>query len=274
MRHIRRNHLAFPAGWREKAEKAFKDVKDFDCDERAKEINKRNDVWKGLKEELQKLSHDKCWYCESLTTPTAPGDVDHFRPKNAVEKCPNHSGYWWLAFDWANYRYSCENCNRPNKAKHFPLVNETKRVFDVIHAEDVMFEEPMLLDPVEQLDTRLLSFDIDGFVQPAKSKQQDPMKYMRAKRSIEIYHLNRSKLQKARQFLVCNEVMRLIEEGKRYLRLQEKENSRAALSGYTDVINKLSEMIAEDAQYSAAAKAILNLHRRELSWVDELLNTA
>jgi hypothetical protein len=69
-------------------------------------------------------------------------------------------------------------------------------------------------------------------------------------------------------------VLLLIEEGSKYLHLRDKENSQAALNGYADVVNKLSEMIAEDAQYSAAAKAVLNLYRRRLDWIDELLTTA
>ena len=69
-----------------------------------------HNTWRILKIWLANLSDDKCWYCESkILRPNS--DVDHFRPKAGVtcERQPlaEHDGYYWLAYDWQNFRLSC-----------------------------------------------------------------------------------------------------------------------------------------------------------------------
>lgn len=161
MKHIKRDRFVLPAGWEEKARQAYVAIQQLPPEERAEAINKKSTIWKSLKKTLSELSHGKCWYCESLET-TCPGDVDHFRPKNEVEECPQHPGYWWQAFTWKNYRYGCELCNRRNtdpvtnvvggKDSAFPLWDETKRVLDNTDPLDTLCEEPMLLDPTVASD--------------------------------------------------------------------------------------------------------------------------
>lgn len=60
---------------------------------------------------LVTLFHGKCAYCESRYDTTAPVDIEHFRPKGAVEGI-DHPGYWWLAAEWTNLLPSCIDCNR------------------------------------------------------------------------------------------------------------------------------------------------------------------
>lgn len=48
-------------------------------------------------------------------------DVEHFRPKGPIDGDQNHGGYWWLAYDEANYFLSCSACNRNRKRGCFPL---------------------------------------------------------------------------------------------------------------------------------------------------------
>lgn len=94
--------------------------------------NKRN--WKGkwrawgdisLKEILLKESFEKCAYCETRFRPGYYGDIEHYRPK---------STYWWLAYCYHNYLYSCALCNQTHKRDKFivegtawlpPLVTST-----------------------------------------------------------------------------------------------------------------------------------------------------
>ncbi|MEO6892679.1 MAG: hypothetical protein ABI456_23240 [Ktedonobacteraceae bacterium] len=281
MRHIKYN-LAVSASWQQKAQQAYDIVKNLPPAERAKAINDRSRIWKALKEDLQKLSHGKCWYCESFES-TAPGDVDHYRPKNEVEECPHHTGYWWLAFAWSNYRYGCELCNRINndpetdikggKGSAFPLCDETQRVFDEHAPAGLLREEPALLDPTVAADPPLLTFDEDGTARPSRNQLHFPKEYLRADTSIRVYHLNRQKLKNRRQFAVCSKVKELIEEGNEYLSLATLEGSIGAREGYKRVVKRLSDMIDEQADYSAAAKAILKIYRNH-EWVDELLCAA
>ncbi|MEC3862757.1 hypothetical protein VK792_15805 [Mesobacterium sp. TK19101] len=65
-----------------------------------------------VKAALDRLFHGKCAYCESFYSAQAPVDVEHFRPKGAVEGASDHPGYWWLGMVWENLLPSCIDCNR------------------------------------------------------------------------------------------------------------------------------------------------------------------
>jgi hypothetical protein len=68
--------------------------------------------WKPAKGALKQDSHGKCAYCEAPVAVVAHGDVEHFRPKSI---------YWWLAFAFDNYLFSCQICNQTHKADKFPV---------------------------------------------------------------------------------------------------------------------------------------------------------
>ncbi|HEX8492773.1 MAG TPA: hypothetical protein VF658_08035 [Pyrinomonadaceae bacterium] len=69
-------------------------------------------IWKAAKPQLKAESHDKCAYCEAPVATVAHGDVEHFRPKSV---------YWWLAYCYDNYLYSCQICNQSYKGNEFPF---------------------------------------------------------------------------------------------------------------------------------------------------------
>ncbi|MEA2552676.1 MAG: hypothetical protein QOJ65_852 [Fimbriimonadaceae bacterium] len=176
--------------------------------ERNAVVAKHSKLWSELKEALGKLSDGKCWYCETKYV-RSDFAVDHFRPKSGVIGCPSHPGYWWLAFDPTNYRFSCTYCNSArrdpeseavNGKQHaFPIMDETLRVF----GEDqfLEFEEPLFLDPTIAGDPHLLYFEGDGQVVPSRDEAQDSIAHRRATASIEAYHLNHSKLKRQRRRL-------------------------------------------------------------------------
>ncbi len=68
-----------------------------------------------VKVRLDELFHGKCAYCETFYASSAPVDIEHYRPKAAVEGAPDHRGYWWLAMAWENLLPSCIDCNRRRK---------------------------------------------------------------------------------------------------------------------------------------------------------------
>ncbi len=72
---------------------------------------KGKEHWKRAKAQLKAESGGKCAYCEALTAKVAHGDVEHFRPK---------ANYWWLAYCYENYLYSCQICNEVFKGERFP----------------------------------------------------------------------------------------------------------------------------------------------------------
>lgn len=271
MRYIPFRRLQPSEEWMNKSRKALEEVRATSDEQRGKAIDARCNVWRELKPELYALSHGKCWYCESRTLETSPGDVDHNRPKKRVRQCPTHSGYWWCAFDYKNFRFGCSNCNR-HKSTDFPLEDESKRVFEE-NLLDTLCEEPTLLDPTVKADTFLLTFNEKGMAQPSRKQNNDPKGYERAKMSITVYNLNRQELKNTRKIEVWDKVVYLIQEAKQNLLLQTVENSIAAREGYKNALNTLAEMIDERAAYSETARAALKLYRN-LEWVDDLLTTA
>ena len=110
MRFINNSELKPGKNWKKEARKLTEEAREIvDKEARSKFINKKSKTWKDLKPKLEKLSHRKCWYCESLEI-RSDRTVDHYRPKNSV-KDTNHGGYWWLAFRHDNFRLSCTFCN-------------------------------------------------------------------------------------------------------------------------------------------------------------------
>jgi hypothetical protein len=150
-----------------------------------KSLKDGNKVWSLVKPWLEKLNHNKCWFCDGECD-QAEYDVEHFRPKKGITQ--NHTplmypashhkngmplrGYWWLAFDITNYRLSCQYCNRGNseasisygKKNDFPLENESSRVLKP--DDDLSVEKPLLLDPINSNDTKLLTYLSSGYASP------------------------------------------------------------------------------------------------------------
>jgi hypothetical protein len=78
-----------------------------------------SEYWKKAKQQLKSESGGKCAYCEAPTAVVAHGDVEHFRPKSV---------YWWLAYCYDNYLFSCQICNQTFKGDSFPRADETLRL--------------------------------------------------------------------------------------------------------------------------------------------------
>lgn len=152
-----------PDSWKKLARRAENELRNLPPDEpRVSVFKNYSNVWGSLKDDFRLLSYDKCWYCETSTR-NMRGDMDHYRPKGGVTGT-KHPGYWWLAFNWRNFRFSCERCNsgipdpesevKGGKGNHFPLVGgEGKRIWDACwNYEDHRKEDPMLLDPTSPYD--------------------------------------------------------------------------------------------------------------------------
>lgn len=165
-------------------------------------------VWSPFKHNFIGQFGDKCWYSEVPRINT-DFNVDHFRPKGAVKKTKgiyatkklaggknkNHPGYWWLAFDAKNYRYSCQYANQPrdNGGKHdyFPLITESTRVWRSCSLKAHAKEQVLLLDPCVVADIDLLSFDKSpGLAHSRYDQLVEPDKYERVRVSAKCYNLN------------------------------------------------------------------------------------
>jgi uncharacterized protein (TIGR02646 family) len=302
MRWVDIEKLEFPDNWQARADKALNELrkKVINAELAAKlagsdisrarkqaittELKKTNrqKIWKDLSPYLAQLRNNKCWYSESKNS-GSDKDVEHFRPKNAVAEDPDHEGYWWLAFNWRNYRYSCQWCNQRRvdtlnktdggKYDHFPVASAG---FRAMQEEDNYDEEEVdLLDPVDPHDWKLLTFRPDGKSIPAKPS--GTREYLRAEVSIWLYHLDHKDFVDDRRTL-AGKVQRLIQYMET-LRPQITHPNMRKL--YKDQEKELLRAIDRDSDYSEAALAyaraeIYKMERGDQikrEWLEEVLNS-
>src|ERR1700712_5979569 len=119
MRYIDINKLQLPDGWLEKAEKLKIRMTAANNEFDRNKILNDNPIWQELLIPLSELSKGKCWYSEAREI-MSDRDVDHFRPKSQAmnENKGLRDGYWWLAYDWDNYRLSSTYSNQKRKDKY------------------------------------------------------------------------------------------------------------------------------------------------------------
>lgn len=158
---------------------------------------------RAVKQSLERLFHGKCAYCESRYRGTQPMDVEHWRPKGAIDEdgAPKH-GYYWLAADWENLFPSCIDCNRQRyqvtaqshdevpagKGSRFPLAPGSR------HARGPggeAAEIPLLLNPCKDRPEEHLAFlkVSEGVVRARRGPTGELS--VKARVSIEVYGLNR-----------------------------------------------------------------------------------
>lgn len=251
--------------WRDRADQAREELVAAPDEAERKKILKKvasSKVWRDFYELLPESLKKKCWYCEAEEI-RSDMPVDHFRPKSKVEDEEEHGGYWWLAFDWQNYRCACTYCNsrrvfdetEGGKACRFPLQNPAERAYVHTDIDRLNNEHPNFLDPFNPDDEKLLWFDADGLpmAKPGATDEQRT----KVENSIEIFHLHESRIAKAR-----NKVRIEVENQVRKI----KSNNDVQ-----DAKNKLRRMVRDTEKLSRAAVVYLRAHR-ELPEVKDILN--
>lgn len=239
---------------------------------RKKAISARSNIWGQLSTILSKRSHGKCWYCESNEL-RSDNPVDHFRPKGKVAECPDHPGYWWLAFDWENYRFACTYCNSRRvdvdtaggKQDHFPVFtppdwNKSEEQNNV--------EKPKLLDPVDEDDYKLLTFNKNGEACPNCSNEESE-EYQKAKESVEKFHLNHEPTRKARK-AIRQKIKQIIADTNDLLVQGIDMKSRQIKSNKKELI-KLIRPSCTTTKFNTAAKLYLR-EFESVEWVKEILD--
>lgn len=244
-----------------------------DPDERKQLMKRYQPSWVALRDEMSKLSHGKCWYTESRNLGT-DDDVDHFRPKNAVQDVPDHPGYYWLAFDWSNYRLSCHHANRPRslpgpthtvggKGTRFPLVDEGQRVYAA--GVDLSQEIPVFLDPCDPEDPPILTFWPNGESALSPFYSEDAVANLRWDVSRLALHIDWPDFVDARIELF-NKVERLVDRGAR----EALDVSTSHSAAFKDTIRDLLELMKPSAEFSMAARAYVEGFRH-VWWIEQIV---
>jgi len=232
--------------------------------ERKKIIKKNERLWKDLKDFLLKLFHNKCWYSEAREI-ISRYDVDHFRPKNIARQLDGteRPGYWWLAFDWKNYRLAGNIANQKSTGKrgkgdYFPLLEGTKAASGP--DSDLSDETIYLLDPVNPLDWTFLTFDQYG--KPIPNANIGTFDYHRAEVTIKLLHLDYQLLkdERVRIWQLCTRIMNHID----YLVKKYEKNSTGEIKTQIDnLVDILKEYIIEDAELSSTARTCLKSRNQD-----------
>jgi hypothetical protein len=189
----------------------------------------------------------KCAYCEQTIYGDQHGDVEHFRPKDAVTDRSNrkvyvsvngkealHPGYYWLAYNWRNLLPSCSLCNTlSRRSEGSRLIGKgTRFPVEGKHAEnpgDEVKEKPLLILPTEEDPGDHLEMTSTGVLRGKGRKGLT---------TIEILGLNERGLPDARRQMYLNTQMKLglvlqaLGRGERH-RDQDLENElKKSLEGY------------------------------------------
>lgn len=181
---------------------------------------------KGLFFEDRNLVGHKCWLAETKAIGSFL-TIEHFRPKNETinldyvakgvfdkntweilaspidAQITKSEGYYWLTYDWKNYRLSCQISNT-RKGNYFPLFQNSTPATQ--YGEEVN-EFPVLIDPLIKEDIDLIYFEktskdevdivptvalpiINGIIEANSITKNDIIRYFRAVVSIWVYSLN------------------------------------------------------------------------------------
>lgn len=153
-------------------------------------FNETSSIWSTVKEVFMRLQLDKCAFCERQFENPDYGriefDLEHFRPKSAVDAWPDAKlhptlsyafptgiagagGYYWLAYELSNYAASCKVCNSTFKSSYFPIAGDRCTA----PSGDLTSEAPYLCYPIGDGDTdpeKLIGFVATTAVPVGKTK--------------------------------------------------------------------------------------------------------
>lgn len=227
-------------------------------DERRRYMIKHN-IWSEFKPILIRYYGEKCWYSE-CSLEGSFGDVDHFRPKNkATDDTGNvilSDGYWWLAYDFLNYRLSCEKSNRSfehgGKNDMFPLKPGT-----IPATQGNKNDIPVLLDPCVDSDVALIDCNETGEIVALSS---EPYEILRVEISKRIYNWDCFNGARKKVRSECKTALELFEI------LYEASPDRLESS-----ISRIRELVDSQTPYSSFAKRYIELKIQDKPYKDVIL---
>lgn len=241
---------------------------------------------------------DKCWYSESKES-VSVYEIEHFRPTKATIRSKSvlkslktfkeenrkdwvkeskfrGGGYWWLAFNYENYRNCGKRINNI-KGVRFPLQSLSFIAYE--ETENYLDEKCILLDPTKEGDPDLLTFDPDGKARPSFTDSTS-FEYLRAHASIDIYGLN------AIEPLVKHRESKWSECYKAIKRATEKYSELEAAAGQGNMIsfkryfdefmdfveNDIKPAISPSSEFSSVAKACV-ISYSNYEWISQYVLT-
>lgn len=231
-----------------------------------------------LKKQLKTVFHNKCAYCESDFTHATSPDIEHFRPKAAINSFSNETdedliypGYYWLGAEWENLLWSCPLCNRKTKQEvpsfvdlkpvgkknRFPVSG--KRIRN--HHEIWTDEEPrrLLIDPCKDDPTEHLEFQLDGLVMAKLDANGNPSAM--AKASIPAYGLNRADLvhwREAEKIFLEGLLFGIVSTLELFVAEQDVQKKNRLERRFLVQKNAVQKKFAPESQYLALKQVVID----------------
>lgn len=237
----------------QEAENLRSDGKEAEAEEKIKARNQFIDDhsghWTKLKPWLFALSHGKCWFTEGRDI-CSHTDVEHFRPKKEAKELDGsvRDGYWWLAFDYSNFRATSNVPNR-KKGGWFPLHKDSRCSRFCARCEES--ETYYLLDPIRQTDVNLLAFNEEGNAMP--TPEANDWERERVRISIDRLKLNDHDALPQERRRVWQKVSKEIDG---YLEAKSKYRpgiNQAPQETMEERLRRIKELTRPDAELSAVA---------------------
>jgi uncharacterized protein (TIGR02646 family) len=222
-------------------------------DERNELIDANSAHWGALKEWLLALSAGKCWFSE-VRELYSHYDVEHFRPKKEAKALDarQRDGYWWLAFDYMNFRV-CGNVGNRMKGGWFPLKEGSLCSSYAARCEES--EARYLIDPIDIDDVALIAFDEEGKVVPMPGSS--PWEQERVSETVKRLKLNEhAPLAEARR-RVWQKVDQLIDAFADAKSRCSAGNNPVAKEKLREVRQRVRGMTNPEAELSAVARCCL-----------------
>lgn len=210
-----------------------------------------HDYWGRFKQKLHKLSYGKCWYSEAREI-FSHYHVDHFRPKKRAldESNVDQGGYWWLTYDWRNYRL-CGSVANSKKSDYFPVKRyKANSIADPLDDELFYF-----LDPTNEDDVKLINFNPLGQAVPAIS-DKTAWSNMRAAETVKWFDLDYEDLKEARRIMwkrTAAEIM-LLQSLMNSFEMNPSASLRAQIASE---LKKIKQKIAPCAELSSTVRSCL-----------------
>jgi hypothetical protein len=257
--------------------------------ERADFINGNRDATWAHPQVLQALRAivgNKCWYSEVQLDGADP-NVDHFRPKGQVREVDEDlqntkkvsDGYWWLAFEFANYRLAAMHANQRRvdadteggKWDYFPI--RGNRAPEGTPWGEIM-EDILALDPCSATDVQLLWFDPDGKPCASNWKSEPNARDVeRVKATIWLYHLDKLEIQTSRAKHV-EEIRKDLRKANVDFRLWDRNSPHPNLQARNSFNHKIAEIgikIGDNAVFARAKRCAVRAAITDYPWIEEFI---
>lgn len=252
-----------PQSWVDRAEEITQQLRDADDEASRRALIDANEgFWRDdrIRDWLLSQFNNKCWYSEAIDS-AASIHVDHYRPKCRVKEelgGDTCEGYWWLAFDWNNYRI-CGQLLNVKKGDLFPIAEGNR--CNPADPVSLRLEAPILIDPITD-QARLISFesDEDSCLAVPAAGIDEPDR-IRAERTIEILGLNlRDRLNVKRRDTWDECQMQITE----YCSAHATQGAQALKQVLqAKVTSELKRKISYEAEFSSVAEACIEKNAPE-----------